>query len=371
MTVREVYEAVLVEINKVNAATFSTEEFNYVLNKAILGYTNERYNFFAVNQQLSDDLRVLQKHVVYNYNKTADNTTRTDATYNPIRGKVYSAGGSGTQLKVSSVTDLKTGDRVKFTPAGTPVTITAVDADAYPYEVTFSGSVAAVPVGSLIYLETPNVAIVEDYEDVEVADGHITMTLPSSDYLHILSCRTFWKGMKPNGQSAYLVYGAKRMTFDIQNVIQNNVYLRPAFNRPYFMLQDNVMNAGIDKITDLADYRAYHNKPQFDVYVGKPNPTAVLDKIRIDFIKNPELIILNDIDIFTAGKDTSQVLEFPDYLKNEIVLRVSQYILENMRDPRIGTFPSLNEDIPKIPIEVQQAAQRPAPVGRPPQQQQA
>lgn len=367
MTVREIYEAVLVEINKVNSSTFTTEEFNYVINKAILAFTNERYNFYAVNQQLSDDLRVLQKSAMFNYNIDIDGAPRTDATYNPIRGKVYSAGTTINDLKVSSVTDLRVGDVVKFDPTGSTFTVSAVTADEYPYEVSFSGDVSAVPVGSLIYLETSNVGIIKDYTDVETADGHISFTLPASDYLHILSCRTSWKGKKCNGQTAYLVYGSKRMTYDIQNVIQNNIYMRPAFNRPYYMVQDNTMNAGIDKITDLKDYRAYHNKPKVDVYVGKPNPTAVLDKIHIDYIKNPETIILNDIDIFTAGKDTSQVLEFPDYLKNEIVRRVSANLLENMRDPRIQTQPQLNQEIPTVPLEVQQASRR-GP-GRPPQNQ--
>lgn len=370
MTVREIYEAVLVEINKVNAATFTTEEFNYVINKAILAFTNERYNFYAVNQQLSDDLRVLQKNAVFNYDTDSAGAPRTDATYNPIRGKVYSTGTTANDLLVSSVTDIKVGDVVKFDRNGPTFTVSAVTAEAYPYEVSFSADVSAVPVGSLIYLETPNVSLIEDYSDVEVADGHISFNLPASDYLHILSCRTSWKGKKPNNQTAYLVYGGKRMTYDIQNVIQNNIYMRPAFNRPYYMVQDNTMNAGIDKITDLSDYRAYHNKPQIDVFVGKPYSMATLDRITIDYIKNPEIIILQDIDIFTAGKDTSQVLEFPDYLKNEIVKRVSANMLENMRDPRIATQPQLNQEIPSVPLEVQQAAASRRPQGRPTQQQQ-
>lgn len=360
MTVREVYEAVLVEINKVNAATFTVEEFNYMLNKAILAFTNEKYNFFAVNQQLSDDLRVLLKDAKFNYNKDSAGSTRVDATYNPIRGKVYSlVTGQNTKLNVSSVADLSVGSVIKLAPdSPTEFTVSAVTTTSYPYTVTFNSDISAALVGQELYLKTPNVGITYDYQigsEVETSDGILNLTLPSSDYLHILSCRVFWKGLKPNGQGAYLVYGGKRMTFDIQNVIQNNVYMRPNFNRPYYRVHDNTMNAGIEKITDLASYKAYQNKPRIEVHVGKPNAIMTLDRIVIDYIKIPEVAILNDIDIFTAGADTSQVLEFPDYLKNEIVKRVTDYMLENMGSPRAGSHPQFNQEIPAVPIELSQA----------------
>ena len=59
MTARDIYEGSLVDLNKAHAPALTVEEFVYKLNKAILAFTNERYNFYAVNQQLSDDLRVL------------------------------------------------------------------------------------------------------------------------------------------------------------------------------------------------------------------------------------------------------------------------------------------------------------------------
>ena len=360
MTVREVYEAVLVEINKVNAATFTVEEFNYMLTKSILAFTNEKYNFFAVNQQLSDDLRVLLKDAKFNYNKDNAGNARTDATYNPIRGKVYSkVSGQPTKLNVSSIADLSVGSIVKLNPLSvTEFTVASMTADTYPYTVTFTSDISAAVVGQELYLKMSNVGLIYDYQvgvEVETSDGVLELTLPSSDYLHILSCRVFWKGIKPNGQGAYLVYGGKRMTFDIQNVIQNNVYMRPNFNRPYYRVHDNTMNAGIEKITDMVSYKAYQNKPKIEVHVGKLNPIITLDKVVIDYIKIPEIVTLNDIDIFTGGADTSQVLEFPDYLKNEIVRRVTDYMLENMGSPRAGSHPQFNQEIPSVPIELSTA----------------
>ena len=59
MTIREVYEVCLTELNKVQAPSLLLDDFNYLINKAIQQYVNKRYRQFEVTQQLTDDLRVL------------------------------------------------------------------------------------------------------------------------------------------------------------------------------------------------------------------------------------------------------------------------------------------------------------------------
>ena len=60
MTARQVYEGVLIELNKVQAPSLLLEDFNYLFNKAIYQYINKKYNIYDVNQQTTDDLRVLK-----------------------------------------------------------------------------------------------------------------------------------------------------------------------------------------------------------------------------------------------------------------------------------------------------------------------
>ena len=60
MTARQLYEGVLIELNKENASNILLEDFNYFANKAINNYVNKRYNIYDVNQQTTDDLRVLK-----------------------------------------------------------------------------------------------------------------------------------------------------------------------------------------------------------------------------------------------------------------------------------------------------------------------
>jgi hypothetical protein len=57
---RQLYEGVLIELNKENAPNILLEDFNYFCSKAINNYVNKRYNIYDVNQQTTDDLRVLK-----------------------------------------------------------------------------------------------------------------------------------------------------------------------------------------------------------------------------------------------------------------------------------------------------------------------
>jgi hypothetical protein len=60
MTARQLYEAVLIELNKENAPNILLEDFNYFCNKATNNFVNKRYNIYDINQQTTDDLRVLK-----------------------------------------------------------------------------------------------------------------------------------------------------------------------------------------------------------------------------------------------------------------------------------------------------------------------
>ena len=60
MTIRELYEYALIEMNKVEAPSLLLEDFNYFMNKAVQQYINKVYNRYDINQQSTDDLRVLK-----------------------------------------------------------------------------------------------------------------------------------------------------------------------------------------------------------------------------------------------------------------------------------------------------------------------
>lgn len=60
MTAIQAYEAVLIELNKVQVPSLSLTDFIYFFNKATQQQINETYNSYELNQQRVDDLRVVR-----------------------------------------------------------------------------------------------------------------------------------------------------------------------------------------------------------------------------------------------------------------------------------------------------------------------
>ena len=91
MTARQVYEAVLIELNKSQAPNLLLEDFNYFFNKAVDQYVNRRYNIYDINQQTTDDVRVLKSTVTLEVangqnaaHKTGKDVTKKGSLYNSI-----------------------------------------------------------------------------------------------------------------------------------------------------------------------------------------------------------------------------------------------------------------------------------------------
>lgn len=74
MTARNIFEYALIELNKVQAPSLILEDYNYFINKTVQQYINKNYNAYDVNQQKSDDLRVLKSTAVLTPSPSTDVT---------------------------------------------------------------------------------------------------------------------------------------------------------------------------------------------------------------------------------------------------------------------------------------------------------
>jgi len=81
MTARQLFEYALIEINKVEAPSLLLDDYNYLLNKAVINYVNKRYNIYDTNQQTTDDLRVLTGTAVITGFTLKTGSTLFGATY--------------------------------------------------------------------------------------------------------------------------------------------------------------------------------------------------------------------------------------------------------------------------------------------------
>ena len=295
MTLRQLYQNLLIEMNKIQAAPMLLEDFNYFVNKSVQQYINKKYNVYEINQQSNDDLRVLQTTAILD--------------------------------------------------------VTDSNSPNYQYEVF----------------------------------------LPH-DYLHLLNCICNFKAMKSHKciQSGdEFQYKATRLTADLWGQIINNYYMRPTYERPYYYLNNVNVNQDVPtnpptydqsgnntnpQSTDMNDrqYDSQNNsnfprtftlgqtqvslidKPvahrisnptrvRLEIRCGK-NPDFKLQSVYIDYLKSPQLLNLTQKQLDLI-EDTSQIMEFPDYVCNEIINELTHLIMENSSDQRLQTHIPISTSI--------------------------
>lgn len=311
MTARQVYEGVLIELNKVEAPSLLLEDFNYLFNKAVYQYINTRYNIYDINQQTTDDVRVLKATAI---------------------------------LPVKLVADAYTGD-----------------------DVTGNGVTAS----NALYGAT--------YEVI----------LPS-DYLHILNCVCNYKVKKQfkcYNPDSFVQFSARRLTSDLWSQIINNFYMRPMYKRPYFYIHNvntNVANptnpyqsatnsgtditsattsdgtttvtGGLPKTIKIGSNAVdaversgqirFGNTSQvrMEIRYGKDTSLFELVNVYIDYLKTPQNIRLTQEQL-DLTEDISQMMEFPDYVCQEIINVLVKLVMENSSDPRLQTHIPVNTTI--------------------------
>lgn len=306
MTLKQLYEALLVETNKVEAPSLLLPDFNYLVNKAVLQYINARYNVYDANQQSTDDLRV---------------------------------------LKATALLDVKKAD----------------------------------------YGEGNSEAIKGLYGGTYEAD------LPP-DYLHILNCVCIFnvKEQKDCWDKGDLWNcGAQRLTSDMWPQVINNFYMRPSYRKPYYFIHNINPNEtlptnphkkepddgnGLGTGTDMdGTYNADTNSNlsrtikiggnqeslvernighrfgnpstvRMEIRYGKDDSVFELTKVHVDYLKSPQHLRLTQTQL-DSTKDTSQMMEFPDYVCQEIINGLVKLVMENSSDPRLQTNIPVNQTI--------------------------
>ena len=282
------FEYALIELNKVQAPSLLLEDYNYFINKAVNQYVNKVYNMYDVNQQKSDDVRVLKS--------TAVLVPELQTSYDALNGS----------------------DTVEI-PEPLPAKHKS-------------------PLFKTTY-------------EVDLPD----------DYLHILNCVVEYevdKNYKCYDKGDRIHFGATRLTSDMFAQIINNYYMRPSYKQPYFYI-NNVTTKNDYKTTDNQDSIEFNGdnvekigeerfgntaKVRMEIRYGKDDTLFKLSTVYIDYLKAPQFIRLTQ-DQVDQVIDTSQVLEFQDYVCQEIVNELVMLLLENASDPRIQSHPPINQSI--------------------------
>ena len=77
---------------------------------------------------------------------------------------------------------------------------------------------------------------------------------------------------------------------------------------------------------------------------GKDSSVFDLKSVMIHCIKSPQFVVLTEEQI-DKRIDTSQIIEFPDYVVYEIINNLLHLIMENNGNPRLQTNIPLSQTI--------------------------
>lgn len=370
MTARQIFEATLIELSKIQAPALKLYEFNYLFNKAINQYINKVYNVYDINQQTTDDLRVLKSTAYLKPHKYGVTKSGEIKPYNNYTG-------DGTNPEYSGKS---------------PSTDTQY-AKASSY-------------------------LSNAHSQIQSLNGATYEVFMPIDYLHMLNCVCIYYVAKQKDcwdAGSYIQIPATRLTADSWSQIVTDIYNRPSPMCPYYYIHNQassitiptspvtgngepsdinpagytgtdmparpykVTDNGIDAKGDTTDsgkvstdkdkqssnfQRTFKlsqpldggekleqtislvEKPtavrvanpsnvRCEIRYGKDDSLFQLVEVQIDYVKSPQFIRLTQEQI-DLTEDTSQIMEFPDYVNQEIINELVHLVMEHSNDPRLA-----------------------------------
>lgn len=368
MTARQIFEATLIELSKMQMPALKLHEFNYLFNKAINQYINKVYNVYDINQQTTDDLRVLKSTAYMKPHKVESKP------YMNYQGE--------------------SGDSNPTYNGTSPENATYGTASSY---------------------------LSKTHSQIQSLNGATYEVFMPIDYLHMLNCVCIYYVAKQKDcydAGSYIQIPATRLTADSWSQIVTDIYNRPTPMHPYYYIHNQNTNITLPTApitgsgdtsddnpagyagTDLAGtYQVEHdndkpatnggegsnfqrtfnlkinNQPKNISLVEKPtaariaNPTNVrceirygrddslfqLVEVQIDYVKSPQFIRLTQEQI-DLTEDTSQIMEFPDYVNQEIINELVHLVMVHSNDPRLPNDIQMTNTIARPTGQQQQAA---------------
>ena len=320
MTARQLWEATLIELNKVQAPSLLLEDYNYFINKAIYQYINKRYNIYDINQQTADDLRVLKGTAKLSV--SSDTNANADSLY-----------GSGYQFDLpqdylhmlNCICEFQVEKPFKCYDADTTVHFkaTRLTADLYG-EVLNNYYMRPSYKKPYYYINNINTSSEKANTNVGQVDGGNLPTNP----------------IDTNGRGT-----------DVTKV--EHVNIEALINGDYGTTAEtdgllrtiHIGDYDFNKVEKIAKVR-YGNPSnvRMEIRYGKDTSLFKLQATYIDYIKTPQHIRLTQSEIDLV-EDHSQILEFPDYVCHEIVNELVHIVMENTSDPRLQTHIPVSQSI--------------------------
>lgn len=388
MTAKQLFEYSLIELNKIQAPSLILEDYNYFINKAINQYINKVYNLYDVNQQKTDDLRVLKSTAILTP------IINTDYTGLALLMKTYEADLPDDYLHLlNCVLEYKVNKTFKCYNKDDSVHFGAKRLTADMFSQIINNYYMR-PTYKTPYFYINNVATDINFPIVSGGDsiGGAPLTLLKTATIDLSTSPTTAIITIVKNQVTLIFEKGSTATTEGNILFADHVALLTALSskgivcdidRPLLEAPDptiihiiNPAQQGITSVTGTVvtttvDSNPFNNalterieslrygnrsKVRLEIRYGKDNVLFELKKVYVDYLKAPQFIRLTQEQVDEVV-DNSQILEFPDYVNQEIVNELIKLLMENASDPRLQTNIPINQSIAS-PAQEQQQPQR-------------
>ena len=329
MTSKQIYEATAIELSKIQAPALKLYEFNYFFNQAIRQFVNKVYNVYDVNQQTTDDLRVLKATATLKPH-IAESTGNRALDY--LRGATYYVDMPDDYLHLLNCICLFDVNKNKECWNKGDVMVvgaTKLTADSWSSVVD---DVYNQPTKKRPYY------YVHNQNDIHVDVGSTDESKPLTDRNSALPSNYDTDKL----HDMTVVYG-ERGTSETPDLTLNSGFDRTF---EYFDAEDAEAATEKDAIEKPAGSRhANSSRVKVEIRCGRDKSNIFsLSAVQIDYVKAPQFIRLTQEQL-DSDEDISQVMEFPDYVNQEIVNELVNLVMRKTNDPSLQAHIQMTQSI--------------------------
>lgn len=354
MTARQIFEATLIELSKVQAPALKLYEFNYLFNKAINQYVNKVYTIYDLNQQTTDDLRVLKATAFLEPTQVAQQTEYASTTY--LGSKFPSLNGAAYEVVLppdylhllNCICVYQVTKQKDCWDAGTYIQIpaTRLTADAWSLIVTDIYNRPS-PMKPYYYIHNQNTQNTYIANNGSKTGAPVEYNTTSKSFAGVDTPSEY--KVTSNGAASSSTSGTIMTYPDPQDTIaRSGVANSPDdtgkanSNLPRTIKLKQVDSGGKSVDTNIslvekpiATRVSNVSQVRMEIRYGRDNSLFELKEVQVDYIKSPQYIRLTQEQI-DLTEDTSQMMEFPDYVNQEIINELVHLIMEHSNDPRLS-----------------------------------
>lgn len=367
MTARQVFEGLLTELSKVDAPSMLLQDFNYFFNKAINQYINKVYNIYDTSQQTTDDLRVLKSSdilipikITEKQDKTIDNKQLKDlgAGLSKIYGATYEVNLPLDYLHILSCSCLyKVKKRFKCYNEGNVVQFPAkrLTGDSWSNIMNnfFNRPLPERPYFYINNINQKSDLPTNPISNTTILNNNTTGTDVRSDYINSTSIKQYvlkYKDSNGTTQNGSIDEQYEIDTFTkehpdciVTKTASVNETQQGESNFPRTISLEGITNKSVVEREAGVRYGNRSNV-RMEIRYGHDDSVFELIGVSIDYIKTPQTIRLTQEEV-NLTEDTSQLMEFPDYVCQEIINELTHLVMQNIADPRLQTHIPITQSI--------------------------